>query len=218
MPFCGEPLIHWTIDFIRKSNLFSRCIVSTDSPIYRDIALRSGAEVPFLRSSDLSSDAATSSAVILDVFNRLNTPFTADDVFILFEPTSPIRFHEDLDSVLALLDSTNRVVSVTEAKSAHPQYQYCLSTDSRLKQHSSLVSTTARRQDMPQSVYLNGSFYASSVLDYISNPTFIKEDTVGYLTNYWSSFEIDYTEDFMLCEIIMNFLLSSSNYHQTSFQ
>ena len=71
---------------------------------------------------------------------------------------------------------------------------------------------------MPQSVYLNGSFYASSVLDYISNPTFIKEDTVGYLTNYWSSFEIDYTEDFMLCEIIMNFLLSSSNYHQTSFQ
>ena len=104
MPFCGKPLIHWTIDFICKSNLFSRCIVSTDSPKYRDIALRSGAEVPFLRSSDLSSDDATSSAVILDVLNRLNTPFTVDDVFILFEPTSPIRFQEDLDSVLALLD------------------------------------------------------------------------------------------------------------------
>ena len=211
MPFCGEPLIYWTIDFILKSNLFSRCIVSTDSTHYRDISLHCGAEVPFLRSPELSSDHATSADVILDVFNRLDISFTPNDLFVLFEPTSPIRFKCDLDTVLSSLSSTNRVVSISEAKSDHPLYQFNLNAQSMLEPFYSLESPASRRQDMTQSFYLNGSFYASSILDFISNPTFITEKTVGCITNFWSSFEIDYLEDFCLCELIMTNLLSTSN-------
>lgn len=210
-PLCGEPLIHWTIDFILKSNLFSRCVVSTDCPNYRDISLQSGAEVPFLRSLELSSDHASSSDVILDVFNQLNSSFSPNDFFVLFEPTSPIRFKNDLDTILNLLSSTNRVVSISEAKSAHSLYQYNLSSDSRLQPVSSAPSSTARRQDMSQSYYLNGSFYASPILNFISNPSFITDTTVGCITNFWSTFEIDYLDDFLLCELIMSKFLSSPN-------
>ena len=204
LPFCGQPLIHWTIDFILKSKLFSRCIVSTDSPHYRDISIQAGAEVPYLRSSALSSDSASSSAVILDVLDRLHMSFTPNDFFVLFEPTSPIRFNSDLDNIITKLTSTNRVVSISEAKSFHYLYQYSLSKNSTLKQAFSEPSSTARRQDMPKSYYLDGSFYASSILDYIVNPTFVSDSTVGCISNYWSSFEIDYHDDFLLCELIMS--------------
>ena len=61
---------------------------------------------------------------------------------------------------------------------------------------------------MFSSFYLNGSFYASSITDFIDNPSFLTCQTVGCVTNYWSSFEIDYDDDFHLCELIMRNHLS----------
>lgn len=206
--FCGKPLIFWTIDFILKSKLFSRCIVTTDSPHYRDIAVEYGAEVPFLRSSQLASDEATSSDVILNVFDTLDLPLSPNDSFVLFEPTSPIRFQSDLQKVVRLISDTNRVVSISEAKSSHPLYQYKLSESSHLTPFISSTLTSARRQEMSNTFYLNGSFYASSIADFIRNPSFISDQTIGSATEFWSSFEIDYEDDFLLCELIMTKLLS----------
>ena len=47
--FKGKPLIAHTINSSIQSKLITRTIVSTDSRKYADIALKYGAEVPFLR-------------------------------------------------------------------------------------------------------------------------------------------------------------------------
>lgn len=54
--FCGKPMIAWSIEAAQHSNVFDRVIVSTDDPEVRDIAKRWGAEVPFERPEELSSD------------------------------------------------------------------------------------------------------------------------------------------------------------------
>ena len=47
----GRPMIAWTVEAALNSNVFSRVLVSTDSESIAKVALRYGAEVPFLRSS-----------------------------------------------------------------------------------------------------------------------------------------------------------------------
>ena len=48
--FLGKPIIAYSIEAALKSNLFDKVIVSTDDKKIAEIALKFGAEVPFLRS------------------------------------------------------------------------------------------------------------------------------------------------------------------------
>lgn len=57
--FCGKPLMAWAIENGLKSKFISRTFVSTDSEHYREIALKHGAEAPFLRPAEISHDTAT---------------------------------------------------------------------------------------------------------------------------------------------------------------
>lgn len=55
-PFCGKPMIAWSIEAALQSACFDEVIVSTDDPGIADIAERFGARVPFLRPDSLSDD------------------------------------------------------------------------------------------------------------------------------------------------------------------
>ena len=54
--FCGKPLIAYSIEAAKKCGLFDKIIVSTDSKHIAETAKEYGAEIPFLRPSNLSDD------------------------------------------------------------------------------------------------------------------------------------------------------------------
>ncbi|MDO9219316.1 MAG: acylneuraminate cytidylyltransferase family protein, partial [Lacisediminimonas sp.] len=58
-PLGGRPLIEWSIKACLKSRLIDRVIVSTDSPEYAELAIKLGAEAPFLRPAEISADRST---------------------------------------------------------------------------------------------------------------------------------------------------------------
>lgn len=60
----NKPLIYYSINAAIESKMFSHIMVSTDSEKYADIARKCGAEVPFLRSAEMSSDTAGSWDVV----------------------------------------------------------------------------------------------------------------------------------------------------------
>ena len=62
--FNGIPIIINTIKKLKKSKLFDKIIVSTDSDKIAKIAKRHGAEIPFKRPKILSNDYASGTAVI----------------------------------------------------------------------------------------------------------------------------------------------------------
>jgi N-acylneuraminate cytidylyltransferase len=47
--FGGRPMIAWAIEAAQSSNLFAKIIVSTDDQEVAEVAIRDGAEVPFIR-------------------------------------------------------------------------------------------------------------------------------------------------------------------------
>ena len=92
----NKPLLAWSIEQARQSKYFNtkqmRVIVSTDSEKYRDIALKYGAEVPFLRPESISRDDSTDLMFITHSLNWLkdNENYIPDYILQL-RPTQPCR-------------------------------------------------------------------------------------------------------------------------------
>lgn len=63
-PFCGKPMIAWSIEAALASKCFDRIIVSTDDAEIAEVSRAHGAEVPFMRPPELSDDHAGTSSVV----------------------------------------------------------------------------------------------------------------------------------------------------------
>src|SRR5581483_1159254 len=63
-PFCGKPMIAWSIEAARRSGLFDHVVVSTDDDEIAAVATGLGAEVPFRRPAHLSGDHTGTTEVI----------------------------------------------------------------------------------------------------------------------------------------------------------
>ena len=63
-PFCGKPMIAYSIEAAIRSGIFDEIIVSTDDEEIADIAKNAGASVPFMRPKELSDDFAATGAVV----------------------------------------------------------------------------------------------------------------------------------------------------------
>jgi CMP-N,N'-diacetyllegionaminic acid synthase len=117
----GHPLMAYSIAFARRLAI-DRIIVSTDSEVYRGVALRYGAECPYLRGAEASSDTANQQEIVADLADnlpRLSIPLP--DVWINLKPVNPFRSLEAVETALAILrerpdvDSV-RIVSEVDAR------------------------------------------------------------------------------------------------------
>lgn len=207
LDLCGHPLIAWSILFACETREFTRIIVSTDCPSIRAASESYGAEVPFLRTSNLASDTAATSDVVLDVIERCK--LENSDIIVLLEPTSPYRDIADFKALCSLFlsNGTKKVMSVSEAVSASYVFQYFRSeketTLSPVLSGNSFVSI--RRQDISSTFYLDGSFYASTVEAFLQNPGFLEESTKTIVTNPLSSLEVDSKFDLELYRAIFSY-------------
>jgi len=123
-PLGGEPLIHWIIKTASSSKYINRIIVSTDSIKYSKIAIKHGAEVPFLRPEMISKDLSTDFEYISHALKWLkeNENYIPDIVVRLF-PATPFQKSDDIDFCIdKLLKNTNCDSSVVIAKARqHPE-------------------------------------------------------------------------------------------------
>ena len=62
--FCGKPMIAWPINIAQESGLFDHIIISTDDEEIAEVAKLCGAEVPFMRETELSDDYTGTTEVI----------------------------------------------------------------------------------------------------------------------------------------------------------
>ena len=206
-PLLNIPLIAWSIQFAKHLPFVSRIIVSTDDQSIANVASEYGAEVPFLREKNISTSVAKSSCVVLDVIRRCN--ISPDSLFLLLEPTSPYRFKEDYLALVKIFDNSevNKVVSITDSICSAPHFQYLFDPLSHklLSKFIPDSPSELRRQDVPTTYYLDGSFYAARVSSFMNDPSFVDSDSYAFVSNYFSQFEIDTLDDFILIEAIISY-------------
>lgn len=199
----GHPLMYYTIKAALKSGCFDTVMVSTDSEKYADIAKSCGAEVPFLRSEELSSDTAGSWDVVREVLTQYKVMGNSFDYVALMQPTSPLRNAEDIKNAFKMLsrDNVHTVVSVTEVE--HPvQWCFTMPESGSMKKYAESPYNQMRRQDLETHYRENGAIYivnASKILNRDYN--YYGDNCYGYVMPGERSMDIDSRMDFMIADI-----------------
>ena len=197
--FCGKPLLQWSIEAALSSSSVDQVVVSTDDPEIAQVALASGAEVPFLRPPELSSDSAPGIAAVLHALDQL--PYVTD--VLLLQPTSPLRTVHDIESIVALRNKAlcESVVSLTPC-AKHPAWMYNLASDQRLDPFLQEQAPPCRQQ-LSMVYVLNGALYLASRSFLETEQAFISPDTVGYVMPPERSVDIDTPLDWQWAEFLM---------------
>ena len=86
-----HPMLAYAIASALRCDFFSAVIVSTDSERYADIARHYGAEVPFLRPSEMAGSLSPDIEWLEDMLKRLRENNRHHDCFSILRPTSPFR-------------------------------------------------------------------------------------------------------------------------------
>lgn len=102
----GHPLIAWPIAAAKRSKLVNKIIVATDDDEISRIAIRYGAEVPFLRPSSISDDLTTTEETLEYSIRKAEDIFDIKfDIGVFLTCTDIFRKVEWIDSaVQSLID------------------------------------------------------------------------------------------------------------------
>jgi CMP-N,N'-diacetyllegionaminic acid synthase len=203
----GKPLMAWSIEAGLNSKYIDRLTVSTDSEKYAEIAKNFGAEVPFIRPNEISTDESSRKDAIeysLDFFKDKGMTY---DYIILLEPTSPLTTGKDIDSAIEQLfleESAEAIVGVSLSEAYHPNFLVELNNSFLGFISKDQKSSVVRRQDLEDFYFYDGSLYISEVDKYLEKE-FYHEKTLGYITPKWKSLEIDDIDDFIMVEAMMKY-------------
>lgn len=112
----GKPLIAHSIIQAQETGIIDEIFLSTDAQEYADIAIKYGANVPFLRSDDLASDSASTWDCVREALGQYHTLGKEYDIFVVLQPTSPLRTASDIFNAInqLILINADAVVSVCE--------------------------------------------------------------------------------------------------------
>jgi len=207
----GKPLIAWPITTALNSKYVDKVLLSTDSKKIADIGKKYGALIPFLRPKKLASDTASSMSVVLHAVNFLHDQKDFYDYIILLEPTSPLTLSDDIDKALLQLEKKKNykfqsIVSISKSESTHPNF--CSTIHSSHSNHlkpflREKFSSPARRQDLSDVYFFDGSFYISRTNYFLQNETFFHDYTLGFEMPQWQSYEIDSNLDLHIIKAIL---------------
>ncbi len=207
LPIMGIPLIAYTIAEALRSQFITRYVVSTDDEKIREVALAYGAEAPFLRPAELSTDSASSSSALLHALNWVEEeegqPY---DYIIELMCTNPLKNVEDIDATLTKLMDTeaDTVIAVHRLHDHHP-IRIKKIMDDRIVDFCLPEIPETRRQDLKPYAYIrSGSIYSMS-RDYLvsEKQRYGSENSRPYILPSDRAVNVDTEIDFLVAEKIL---------------
>jgi len=204
LPLGGKQLIAHTIEAARAAHSIQRIVVSTESEEIAQIAQQYGAEVPFLRPTELAQDETPTLPVLQHVLSELTTTEGHQpEIIVLLQPTSPLRRAEDIDRAVTLLEQTraDSVVSLCVAEH-HPAWMKRIECGRVLPFLENGLECT-RRQDLPSVYRLNGAIYVTRAQVLLQENAILGRDTRALVMDNESSVDIDTLLDLKLAALIL---------------
>lgn len=202
-PLAGKPLLQYSVEAAIQSGVFDCVHVSTDNEQYAEIAGKCGADVPFLRCAEFSSDTADSWSVLRYVLEQYERTGKTFDTITLLQPTSPLRTAEDIRNAYQLFcdKEAEAVVSVSE-ETHSPMLVNTLDESLSLDGFIHL-DKVGRRQDMPTYYRINGAVYMlkTCLLERIAD--LYGKGSYAYIMPQERAVDIDSIMDFRIAEMIL---------------
>ena len=204
----GIPLIAYTINEAKKSKFISRYIVSTDNEEIRQVAIKCGVDVPFLRPAEFSSDTASSVIALQHAVNWIeNHDQIKYDFVIELMCTNPMKIALDIDACISRLitSKADSVIAVHKLDDHHPARIKKI-IDDKIVDFCLPETPEMRRQDLKPDAYIrSGSIYALK-RDHlmIEGKRFGSFNSRPYILPPERSINVDTEIDFLIAEQLLN--------------
>lgn len=209
-PFCGKPMIAWSIEAGKASGCFDRIIVSTDDAEIAEVARAHGADVPFMRPSDLSDDYSGTIPVVAHAVEWIAQQFGSVQFACCLYATAPFVQAQDLRRGLDVLQSSGAQYAFTVTNFAAPIQRSFRITDQQRINMFNPAQFTTRSQDLEDAYHDAGQFYWGRAEAWLSGvPLFSQVSTPIVLPRYRVQ-DIDTIDDWVRAEMMFEILNQST--------
>lgn len=199
-PFCGYPIIKYSIDAAIKAGCFDEVIVSTDDSEIAEVAESYGAKVPFMRSEVNSNDFATTADVLKEVILEYKNRGKYFEYLCCIYPTAPFVSSDKLREGIELLKQTgaDSVLPVT-------RYSYPIQRSLKIENDRAVMlwpeNYLRRSQDLMPTYHDSGQFYCMRSNSLLDQMKLFAEHTVPIILPESEVQDIDNEEDWKIAEI-----------------
>jgi len=199
-PFCGKPMIAWSIEAALQSGCFDRVVVSTDDAEIADVALQHGADVPFTRPAELSDDRTGTVPVIRHAIEWFSQAGLAVEQVCCLYATAPFVTAEDLDRGMQVLQGNDCDYAFSVTSYAFPiQRAIRINAQGRVEMFNPEYFNT-RSQDLEEAFHDAGQFYWGRADAWLQGKQIFSPDALPVLLPRHRVQDIDTPEDWVRAE------------------
>lgn len=164
----GKPLIAWSIEQALAVPRINRVIVSTDCAEILSVAVKYGAEVPFLRPAELAGDSTPEWHAWQHALNYLREiDGSMPDAMVSVPTTAPLRSVGDIENCIDEYEKGNSdiVITVTESRRS-PYFNMVTIHNDNVELTIPPTLKVNRRQDAPKT-------FDITTVCYVAKPEFV---------------------------------------------
>lgn len=204
--FAGRPMIGWSISAALESGCFDRVIVSTDDDEIAGVARAEGAEVPFVRPTELADDLTSTLPVIAHAVAWQAGHGPAATAVCCLYATAPFVRGADLRRGLEVLESSGADYAVSVTSYAFPvQRALRLSPAGRIEMLEPGHLNT-RSQDLEEVWHDAGQFYWGRAAAWAGGVPILGPGSAPVLLPRHRVQDIDTPEDWRRAELMFRAL------------
>ena len=198
--FLGKPIISYAIDAALTSKIFDTVMVSTDDEDIAEVSKKYGAEVPFIRRGDLSSDTAMTVPVLIDAVDYYKKNGKDFIYGCCIYPCSPLITPKLIKQGMEMLIGSEAGSVVPMVKFSYPpQRGFAIKNGKAAMMFPE--NYAARTQDLEPVYHDAGQFYCFRTNSMITENTVFCADTIPLVLDETCVQDIDTEEDWKIAEM-----------------
>lgn len=210
-PFCGKPMIAWSIEAALESDCFDKVIVSTDDKAIADVAKKYGAEVPFIRPQELSDDFTGTIPVTKHAIEYLESQSEIYEEVLCIYATAPLVTSKKIIKAYEQFKDSKASYCFTATNYAAPiQRAFKININKRAEMFQPELFNE-RSQDLEEAYHDAGQFYWGKAEAFKQLIPVLSEGASPYILPRYLVQDIDTPDDWILAELMYQGLKTSGN-------
>ena len=201
-PFCGKPMIAYSIEAAIRAGIFDEIIVSTDDEEIADVARNAGASVPFMRPKELSDDFTATGTVVEHAIKFLQARGDRIKFVCTIYATAPLIDEFYIKLGLEKLRASNAKNAFSCTSMSFPIWRtFKIAKDGRCEMFWR-ENFDKRSQDLEEAYQDAGQFYWTNLDAPSSDEIFFGRDSIAIVLPRQLVQDIDTPQDWIRAEFL----------------
>jgi len=203
-------MLAYTVRAAVDSGVFDAIICATDSEAYADVARHYGAEVPFLRSAEISGDKSPDIEWVVWMLNTLKGVGREFEAFSILRPTSPFRQPETIRRAWSMFMDEPRADSLraVEKCKQHPGKMWVIRGKRMLPLLPYSIGTTpwhsSQYAALPEVYAQDASLEIAWTRIALEQGSIAGEAIIPFISEGYDGFDINDPEDWWMAERLLS--------------